>query len=120
MQECQRPGESVGTFLKTHLLHKVQELQRSLVGAAIDKDQGALGVLTSRCASLCLLHCVTYIPTCACNEACDKRCQLMHLVTHLRAQHALDKSLPKLQARSGMCTLWLCKSSPEEEGVGRK
>ena len=62
VQECQRPGESVGTFLKTPLLHKVQELQRSLVGATVDKDQGVLGVLTSRCTLLCLLHCFTDIP----------------------------------------------------------
>ena len=58
VQECQRPGESVGTFLKTPLLHKVQELQKSLVGATVDKDQGVLGVLTSRCTPVlaALLH----------------------------------------------------------------
>ena len=48
LQECSRPGSNVGIFIKTPLLHKVQELQRTLVGPDGDKDQGVLGVLTSR------------------------------------------------------------------------
>ncbi len=48
LQECLRPGSSVGIFLKTPLLHKVAELQRSLMGLQGDKNQIVLGVLTSR------------------------------------------------------------------------
>ena len=52
LQECSRPGSDVGIFLKTPLLHKVQELQRTLVGPDGNKDQGVLGVLTSRSVTL--------------------------------------------------------------------
>jgi hypothetical protein len=38
----------VGIFLKTPLLRKVAELQRSLMGLEGDKDHIVLGVLTSR------------------------------------------------------------------------
>lgn len=48
LQECSRPGSSVGIFLKTPLLRKVAELQRCLMGLEGDKDQIVLGVLTSR------------------------------------------------------------------------
>ena len=51
-QECSRPGSNVGIFITTPLLHKVQELQRTLVGPDGDKDQGVLGVLTSRSVNL--------------------------------------------------------------------
>lgn len=42
----------MGVFLKTPLLHQVRELQKLLVGPGGSKDQGVLGVLTSRWADL--------------------------------------------------------------------